>query len=339
MQEVTRMGKNATIYDIAREAGVSTATVSRVINGSDAVHPQTASRVQDVMKKHAYRPSAIARGLYKKSSKTLCILLPELGNPYYSDVFSAVIRDANGEGYMLQTLYQPYNRTITRQMAQRLIEHRVDGVILNGEYLTSSTEAQLELLRHISEYMRVVLLGGMPPVPPFPTISIDLASCMEQAVCYLHDTLGHRSLLLIGGSDAPQDPYSRATGYAKAMAQRNLNGTFLPCACTAEDAYAVFSALQTLPTAVICANDLVALGVMRAARERGLQLPRDLSVIGCDNTYLCDFLPPRLTSFDLCAHETGQIAVSIAMGQVPGGDTLINGKLIMRESCAPPAIP
>lgn len=330
------MSKNFTIYDIAREAGVSTATVSRVMSGSDAVRSQTAQRVLDVMQKYHYRPSAIARSLYTKSSRTLCILLPELGNPYYSSIFSSVIHEANAAGYMLETLYQPYDRSITEHMAQRLIEHRVDGVILNGEFLTHSTDAQLALLRRLAEYMRVVLLGGMPPVEPFPTITIDLAGCMERAVAYLHDELGHEHICLMGGSHVPENPFARSTGFLAALARRGLTGFFHPCDCDAEAAHASFETLceEKRPTAVVCANDLVALGVLRAARDRGWQVPHDLSVIGCDNTYLCEYMPTRLTTFDIHATDTGRMAVEMATREPLSENALISGELIVRESCS-----
>lgn len=332
------MSKKFTIYDIAREAGVSTATVSRVMSGSNAVRSETAQRVLDIMQKYHYRPSDIARSLYTQSSKTLCILLPELGNPYYSSVFSSVIREADAAGYMLETLYQPYDCTITERMAKRLIERRVDGVILNGEFLANAAGAQLALLRRMSDYMSVVLVGGMSPVEPFPTITINLSGCMERAVSYLHEELGHAKLCLLSGSHAPGNPFARCTGFLAAITRHGVMGGFYPCACGTDDARVAFGALLETqrPTAVICANDLVALGVLRAARDFGWHVPRDLSVIGCDNTYLCEYMPTLLTTFDIHAEDTGRIAVALAIGQHQGGNVVINGELIVRESCSAP---
>lgn len=339
------MREKKNIYDIAREAGVSIATVSRVLSGQQNVVGETVDKVMKVVEKYNYRPSVMARNLYQKRSGTLGLVLPEMSNPYYAKMYAAAEEEARQKGYVLMLFHPPWGKSIDRDMADLLMDRRVDGVAINGEFLASiKNPEEFSLVREISQYMPVVLLGCVLEELPCITVTTDLSGCIELSVSHLTKLHHHRIALLCGNDDLTL-PLSRDVGYHRSLetagipyrAEYRIFGE-----CSTQGGYDAARALldglpaKEWPTAIIAANDLVAVGVMKHLMERKLKIPQDISVIGCDNQFFSAFTSPALTTLDTKPQEIGILAVSLLLSSQ---DTLqktqhtIFADLVPRESC------
>ncbi len=337
--------ENVTIYDIASDAGVSIATVSRVLRGETNVSEATRKKVQEVIERRNYRPSFIARGLTSKTTHSLGIVLPKLLNPHYAMIFTGAQEEARKSGYTMSLF--PWSSLDTREYnpAAMLAERRLDGLIVCVEYLPPDHDAQvLSALRDLRQYMPVVLIGCVPASYDFPSVINNNAAMMREIVRYL-TALGHERIAFIGGMQEDTDPLRRDVGY-----EAGLRDARLPyiascrayCKGTAEAGRAALDEMlnalkrEYWPTAVIALNDLVAMGCMAAARERGISIPDCLSVVGCDNLFCAPYLVPPLTSIDTHQQRTGARAVQLLISgedkqEIAGWD------LVERASCAPPA--
>lgn len=340
------MAAKKTIYDIATEAGVSVATVSRVLNGSGSkVRPETATRVLKVVEKHKFKPNALARGLYHNRTMTLGIILPELSNPFYAELYLAAEQKARENGYVLLLFHSPYGESINEEMVSQLSERRLDGVITNGEFLDPHARSKdNRMLEELSHYMPVMLVGCMIPRPNCMNICIDLAECSRKQVHYLA-SLGHRRIMLLGGENDATNPTSREVGFFEALEKAGLDreDAFLPEECSTQGGQAAMEAVLSLPpekrpTAVLCANDLLAFGAVRTALEKGVRIPQELSIISCDDTYLSKYMTPALTTMNIEAAQIGRMAVEALIHRIEqgesAGDAVIQGTMVLRESCA-----
>lgn len=332
-------GRNATIYDVAREAGVSIATVSRVIGGKTRVNPLTLEKVRAAIQKCNYRPSAIARDFNQKVSHTLAMVLPELTNPYYAQVYSAAHERAATEGYVLMLFPMPSGSTIDEELLELLIERRIDGAILNGEYMThKNTDRQLQLIKQLRDFMPVVLLGSAPTDYPFGFVVSDLYGCAYQAVEALH-ALGHRKIAFLGAIETDV-PNSRERGYREALGKCGIPYRADYCARCEPDVKGGEAAMRTmlcslaradLPTAVIAINDPVALGAMKALDSHGIKVPDEISVIGCDDQFYTAYTKPALSSLDTQPRKTGRSAIDMLLSG-SNEQSVIGAKLILRAS-------
>lgn len=339
------MREKKNIYDIAKEAGVSIATVSRVLSGQQNVIGETVDKVMKVVEKYNYRPSAMARNLYQKRSGTLGLVLPEMSNPYYAKMYAAAEEEARQKGYVLMLFHPPKGKSIDRDLADLLMERRVDGVAINGEFLASvKNPEEFSLVREISQYMPVVLLGCVLEELPCIMVTTDLSNCIELSVSHLA-ALGHCRIALLGGNDDLMIPLSRDVGYHRALDKADIpyRADYRVFGeCSTQGGYDAARILlngmpeKEWPTAIIAANDLVAIGVMRHLMERNLKIPRDISVIGCDNQFFSAFTSPALTTLDTKPQEIGNLAVSLLLSSQ---DTLqrtqrtLFADLVVRESC------
>ena len=330
-----------TIYDIAAEAGVSITTVSRVLRGEEKVSPRTKEKVEAVIARRNYRPSSIARGMAGQATHSLGIVLPKLLNPYYAMIFTGAYDQARKMGYSMNLFPWKSLDGQNTNPALMLAERRLDGIIINVEYLPmAQNEKLLADLRELRQYMPIVLIGAVPSFFSYPTIFYDMAGIAKEAVSYLV-SLGHERIAMIGGMEDDHDEFRRDMGYMAGLKEARLPcvSTYLSyCAGTAEAGEKALSEmLDSLqrpywPTAVIALNDMVAMGCQAEARRRGLRLPEDHSVIGCDNLFCSPYLTPSLTTFDLEQQQLGARAVDLLLS----GDALrekADWKLVERGSC------
>ncbi len=333
----------STIYDIAAEAGVSIATVSRVLRGSGSVSPETKKKVEAAIARHNYHPSAIAQGMTSKKTYTLGMILPKLLNPNYAMIFTGANDEARRREHLV-TLF-PW-RSIIREdgdapPASTLVNRRLDGLIVCVEYLSPEQSGRLQTtLKELRQYMPIVLIGCVPSYYNYPTISYPMADMMRQAVSYLVG-LGHEKIAFIGGTEEDQDEQRRDVGYLAGLKEAHLPYTAsyrVFCRGTAEDGEAALDGMLSSlmpaywPTAVIALNDLVAMGCMEAARKHGLRMPEDLSILGCDNLFCAPYLSPALTSIDTRQQELGANAVRLLLS---GEERRENAawEFVIRESC------
>lgn len=313
---------NMTIYEVANEAGVSITTVSRVLRGNDTVSPKTRKKVEEVIQRLNYRPSAIARGLAGQKTNTLGIILPKLTNPNYAMIFNGAYEEARKHGYTLSLFPWRSLNSQDYNPALMLAERRLDGVIINVEFLSQEdTEMLQNELSELSRYMPVVLIGCVPPVFRYPTISYNHTRYMKQIVGEL-TARGHERIAFIGGDERDRDDNRRDVGYTDGLKEAGIpyvSNYRVCCEATAEAGEtALRGMLESLqprywPTAVIAINDMVALGCVKVAGEYGLKIPDDLSLVGCDNLFFAAYSNPPLSTVDTRQQELGARAVQMLL--------------------------
>lgn len=336
--------ESVTIYDIAREAEVSPATVSRILTGSAGVASEKRERVQRLIKKYNYVPNAFAQGLNKKESKTIGLLMPDVRNPFYSSLYVGIETAAVKYGYNVILCNALNDDNIERQHMDTLISKSVDVIILSGglsDNLQCSGE-QLEQLKRAAEKTLIIVAGQMDYFE-CSTINIDDRPGMEALLGYLIG-LGHREICLVGGTSTKLPTYSKQKIFKEILERNNLpmkeNTIIETPRYGIDDGYYTGKKLfaeKNFPTAVIGINESVALGIMRAAFKMGLEIPRDISIAGFDNTYLSEISTPSLTSAGCCYEDYGEILmnqiVRMKTSETKIKKVTIPNSLTIRKSC------
>lgn len=339
------MEKRATIYDIAREAGVSTATVTRVLAGHPSVKTATREKVQRVIDAHAYTPSASARDLERGQTKTIAIVMPPVINPYFTRIYSTAYEEAAANGYSA-ILYQIKERVpIPSSVIDEIIKRRLDGVLFAGGIWSDNRMGLTEALARLRHHMPAVTICPPTAHPNCICIHSDLIGCSRLPVRHLH-ALGHRRIAFIGGSMQSRDTSMRADGFLEELRALDLPDdpayhvdTGFDCEGGERAVLRMLSGLEQKrwPTAIIAFNDLMALGAMKQLKQMGLRLPDDMAIIGCDNQFFCPYTDPPLTTVDLHPEEMTRSAVRELIMAGSGGSSaftlMLEASLIVRESC------
>ncbi|MDO5298577.1 MAG: LacI family DNA-binding transcriptional regulator [Clostridia bacterium] len=339
------MGKNVTIYDIAREAGVSTATVTRVVSGHPSVKAETRDRVQRIIDAHAYAPSAAARDLERGQTHTIGIVMPAVTNPYFTRIYDTTYDEAEANGYYAWLFQIAERQPIPASLVDELIRRRLDGVIFAGGIWSTARSGLSEALVRLKHHMPVVAI--CPPATELDCICIysDLVSCSRLPVRHLH-ALGHRRIAFIGGSMQLKDSSKRGENFLQQLRALDLPDDpayHVDCGYDAESGErAVMRMLSRLerkrwPTALIAFNDLMALGALKQLKQMGLRVPEDMAIIGCDNQFFCPYTDPPLTSVDLHPEDMARSAVrELLFARENSGQSfslMREASLIVRESC------
>ena len=332
------------IFDIADEAGVSIATVSRALSDTPNLNSAKQRRVLEVVQKYNYKPSVAARGLNQGHSKLISIGLPEITHPFYSELFSAAADEARANGYSLIISRIPDNTSGYQAFLDQLIERRPDGVILAGGMVEDDKEKdRLAVLNHLHNYMPVVLIGD--PLESFPCVCIS-GEMRESAVItvrHLH-ALGHKRIAFLGGKLQKRGSTKREQGYHDEMRNLGLEENIcvrLESGYSLEDgAIGIQKLLSEFepgqrPTAIIAINDLVAMGMLRQLNSMGIRVPDDMAVVGCDNQFFSSYTNPPLTTIDLHISELGKRAMTHLLHWEKGQSFhhILKTNLIVRESC------
>lgn len=339
------MQSKVTIYDIAREAGVSTATVTRVVSGSPKVKPETRLRVQRVIDAHAYAPSAAARHLDGGGLKTIALILPHLENPYFARIYTSAYEECRSNGYSLFPYLTQEQNAITSELVDEMIRRRFDGALFAGNIWSSEHSGLAESVRRLKNYMPVVAV--CPPTAKLDCICIhsDLVASSRLPVQHLY-TLGHRKIAFIGGSMNTQDASKRGEHFIEELRQHGLPDDPAYHIDTGYDTEsgkrAVLRMLSGLdhkrwPTAIVGFNDLVAMGAIHQLHEMGLHLPDDMAVVGFDNQFFCPYLDPPLTSVDMHPEEQARGAVRELLYAKENTNAkfsiVSSATLVVRKSC------
>jgi len=307
-----------TITDVARKANVSIATVSRVVNNSThKVHQQTRERVLKIIQELDFRPNALAKGLHLKKSQTIGVILPDISNPYYAEIVRGIQVVADRAGYSV-TIHNTDGKQegIVRSI-YHLREKSADGIIFSGGII--SGYATLSILRELRD--RVVVIGRHDV--DFPAVVVDNLGGATQAVQHLID-LGHRRIGFIGGRDGSTTAQDRLTGYRNALAQNGLmfdEQLVRPGAWNPGSGYQMARNLlkgKGKPTAIVSANDQMAFGAVKAAKDAGLSVPGDLAVVGFDNVPLSSYFDPPLTTVEIPIQDIGAAAMKMMTGLLSG---------------------
>lgn len=302
------MKKAITIYDIAREAKVSPATVSRVLSENPAVRPSTRAKVLSIIDELHYLPDISAQRLNSRENHTIGIITPSVKNPYFSTLFSAVNDTAIEHGYSTWLHQFPsQNNIVSVGLVKTLINQRLSGVIISGGF----SENELSYLRHavsmLQEYMPVVTISSPVQDIDCLVLSNDLSYAIEHIVKHLH-TLGHTKIAFLGGSGPDLETFSRGRAFLNTLQELDLpdikeyhsyGGFDVPSSIRSLSAMLNSLSKENYPTALVCFNDLVAIGALQELSRRGLSVPKDIAVTGCDNIFFSQYTSPPLTTIDL----------------------------------------
>jgi LacI family transcriptional regulator len=340
--------KRPTIADVARAARVSKSTVSRVLNGrTNYMREETRQRVLQAMDALDYRPSAVARSLVSKRTQTVGLLISDVGNPFYPEVIRGVEDVALKAGYDVFLCNTSYDLERGMAFVHSLADKQVDGAMLMSSSMSD------ELVLEFAQYQIPVVvldwqLGAVEGV--IGTIAVDFENGIRATADHLVD-LGHRRIAHVSGPTDLRTACTRRDIFLAALTRRGID----PAAIVVVEgnfridggrqAMAELASLPQPPTAVFAGNDLMALGIVWEARKRGLEVPRDLSVVGLDDILLAQQSVPSLTTVALPRYEIGNLAMRMLLDLVPVAHEsrstpvcrdVVSTQLQIRQSTAPP---
>lgn len=334
--------RQPTQVDIAREAGVSTATVSRVLNRSPLVTPTVRERVTAVMAKLKYYPHAAARALASSRTYTIGAVIPTLNNAIFAASINSFESELQAVDFTLLVAVCNYDLEAEAIQIQRLLERGVEGLLLVGN---DHTDAAYQALKRANAvYVNIWAYNRKLRRPNIGFSNRKAASALVDHLV----SLGHRRIGMISGITAGND---RARDRLEAVHdQLAVHGLRLQANAIMEVDYAIPAGRQALarlaergqlPSALICGNDVIALGVLFEAQERGIAVPQQLSITGFDNMPLIQHIRPALTTIDVPAHQMGQFAATAMLSAIAKNERIrsheFDAPLIVRETTAPPA--
>ena len=324
--------------DVARLAGVSHQTVSRVVNDHPNVRPQTRDNVLAAISKLAYRPNAAARTLVTRRTHTLGVISCDTDLVGPASMLYGIEQAAAGTYFVSVASLLALDHGSALDAVERLLSQGVEGIIV----IAPSVSAVAALVGMPDEVPLVAV--GCGTSAPLASVAVDNAGGAIAATQYLFG-LGHRCVHLVGGPETSLDAQERAAGWRQALAQA---GVPAPAVMTGDwssrAGYQAGRALGALPevTAVLCMNDQMALGVIRAMSETGRQVPRDVSVVGFDDIPEAEFFRPPLTTVRQDFAELGRRALRLLVQKISGAradgpQQPVGTELIVRDSAAGPA--
>lgn len=327
-----------TIRDVARHAGVSVTTVSRVLNNSQhPINPETRERVLAAIKELRFYPNAMARSLQLNETRTIGLILPDVANPYYPGIVRGVEDVAHENGYTVILCNTDRSQERTKIYLRVLREKRVDGVIFTGGGAVEDADRE-----HFfdQETVATVLIGRHRA--NLPAVQVDNVQAAREAVEHLL-RLGHRRIATVTGPSVSTTARDRQEGYRLALASYGMEvdpglvveGDF--------DFQSGYQAVAKLPlsgsrmiSAIFAHNDLMAIGAIKALQERGLRIPADVAVVGFDNIPLASFITPTLSTVAVPVYDLGVTAMGILAGLLAGREvppvTTLAAHLEVRES-------
>jgi len=307
-----------TIEHIAQLAKVSKATVSRVLNNSPKVTEKTREKIMKVIKESGYYPSAMARRLTTNKAETIGLIIPSpqdktFGNPFYTEILRGFTHQAKIEGYDLLLFINEHKFNYSRLFYDR----RVDGLLLIGVKRNDKGITQL------SKNKFPYILTGKVDYKDANYVDANNKGGAYQAVSHLTN-LGHKRIAYIGGSFEFVFNQERFEGYLSALRDHNLEygkELTMESISTQESGYEAMRKIlksSSIPTAVFAANDLDAIGAMKAIKEKGLKIPEDISLVGFDDIQLASYIEPSLTTVRQPIFKMGTTAISLLVQLIEG---------------------
>jgi len=330
-------GARPTIYDVARLAGVSTATVSRALNGTGQIAPATRAAIDAAVEQLGYRPNTIARSLVTKSTQTIALLLPDITNPFYAALVSGIQQRALEAGHTMLLCTTEGDPEREEQYLSLLRAKQVDGALVDGLVLPPD-----RIARFVRDGFPIVCLDRDVDSASVPLVQVDNRLGARMATEHLL-SLGHIQIAHVAGAPELRISEERVEGYREALLAAHLtpdpalvaSGGF-----TEEGGYRATRALMgTGFSAVFAANDLSALGVISALTETGWRVPEDVSVVGFDDLRLSRYTSPPLTTIRQPAAEIAERATQLLLDLTHGKQVhqqlhLLEPELIVRGSTA-----
>lgn len=332
----------STIGDVAKRAGVSAMTVSRVINNSGYISQETRERVEQAIAQLGYVPNALARSLRFKQTKTIALVLTDITNPFFTTVARGVEDTASKQGFSVMFCNTDESQDDEAEYLNVLMQKQVDGMLLVPASCSQESVGFLQ-----ERGVPFVVLDRRIPDVHVDTVRGDSEQGAYQLIQHLLE-LGHRRIAVLSGPAAVTTAIDRVVGYRHALADAGLDtntsivyyGPF-----TQEGGYRMAQqALAATPqlTAIFAANNFIAIGAFRALREAGLRVPEDISMVAFDDIPDALVINPFLTVAGQPAYEMGQQATSLLLARLAGTgptetqDIVLPTQMIVRKSSGPP---
>ena len=319
----------STIRDVADRAGVSTATVSRVLSGAAPGRPATARRVVAAARELGYRPSGIARSLKRRRTRTLGLIITDIQNPFYPELVRAVEDAARAVGHSVLLVNGAEDPERERRALEELADRWVDGIIIAASQMTARHTDWLA-----SATIPIALVNSRLPTDAIPAILSDNRSGGRLAAEHLLG-LGHRRIGYLTAPPANAAVAERLAGTRDALRAAGLDAGSLPLQEGDGHVSGGQAAMERLLaahpdlTAVVCYNDLTAIGAMRALRAAGRSIPQDVSVVGFDGIDLAGYVEPPLTTVAQQTREMGRWAVETVLARLEEGAAPRSGAVLL----------
>ncbi|MCX7771959.1 MAG: LacI family DNA-binding transcriptional regulator [Clostridia bacterium] len=326
----------STIQDVARLAGVSVATVSRVLNNSPSVTAETKDLVNETIKKLNYQPNLLGRNLRRSQTKMILVLLPNISNPFYAGIVKGIEDVAHKNGYNVMLCNTDSDVSRERIYMDLLRNRLSDGVIF------MAPEVNKEELTEIGKLYPVVQCCEYKEGASVSHVSIDNFSAAYKATRHLIG-LGHKRIGFLGCQNTFISTIQRENGYKKALADHDIpfDQTLVKYGdygfTSGVRAGKQFMAMKERPTALFAISDMMAIGAIKSAKEEGLRIPEDLAVVGFDNISFAAMYDPMLTTISQPKYDLGCAAMDLVLRRIRGEldqpeDLFLEHEFIIRES-------
>jgi DNA-binding LacI/PurR family transcriptional regulator len=336
-----------TIKDIAKEAGVSHSTVSRALRGSSLISEETTKQIQETALELGYLPSAAARSLKTNRSQAIGVIVSNIDDPYFSEILQGIEEVAQASNYSMFMAASQREPEREGAIIQSMRQHRVDGVIICSATFSDNQS------RRFSKYgIPIVVVNNQAAEDYRYSIYHDDVDGSRQLTRHLIE-LGHRKIAYLGNSCSGRTTLDRLAGYRLEMQSNGLavpaNYIYeIPGSEPKKGDIAVdhFLGLAERPTALVCFNDMMAIGVLKSLQGRGIRVPEEISITGFDNIVFSNYTNPPLTTFDQPKRFIGQKAAELILSQLDSTSKanipeqkiqILKGNLLVRESTAPPS--
>lgn len=297
------------IRDVAKRAGVSIATVSRTVNQIPTVNPELAKRVWKAIEEVGYLPNTQARALVSGRSRMLGLIVSEITNPFFPELIQEFENLAVAQGYEVLIGSTNYDPARTESLLRRLLQRNVDGVAV----MTFGVEEEL-VKKLVEREFPLVFVDAGPDLPNIHLVEVNYGEGIRQGVQHLA-ALGHRNIAFISGPLSQRSPLARREAFMRAMQELGLQAPpdhLVEGNHTMEGGIAAMEkliALPELPTAVMCSNDMTAIGALHALHGTKYRVPDDISVVGFDDIHLAQFALPPLTTVQMSCRDLAAAAI------------------------------
>lgn len=332
-----------TINDVAREAGVSITTVSRVLNNNYPVKKETREKIESAIERLNYNPNTIARGLIMKKTSVIGIVVPGITNLFFPTIVEAIDEIIRREGYSISLNSSGGNPVEERNLVSKLVSMQVDGIIVIDPTAENIDNGFYE---GIDSKLPLIIVNAKSTRDKLNFVSYDEEIGTREAFEYLSE-LGHKAIAFLrGGKSFSYDIKERI--YFAFIDEKGLkykevveikNGNSIDAVDEAEVAVETLLKSDKKPSAIFACNDLMAIGALNACNNIGLNVPKDLSIIGFDNTLVSKITHPKLTTVDMSMNRVGERAALeiIKLIEVETGEkvrAVIETRLLVRDSCS-----
>ncbi|WP_055679734.1 catabolite control protein A [Secundilactobacillus kimchicus] len=302
--------QTVTIYDVAREADVSMATVSRVVNGNPNVKPATRKKVLDVIERLDYRPNAVARGLASKKTTTVGVIIPDVTNIYFSALARGIDDIAMMYKYNIILTNSDENGRKEVQVLNTLMAKQVDGIVFMGNDISEELRKEFDRAK-----TPIVLAGCVDPTGQMPSVNIDYVAAVEEAVKNLIDRGNQKVAFISGSLDQPINREYRLKGYKQALKKAGLRydeKLVFETDYSYKAGQLLQPALQAAgATAAIVGDDELAAGVMNGVSDAGLNVPDDFEIITSNDTKLTEMVRPKMSSITQPLYDIGAVSMRL----------------------------